>query len=59
VIDASDAGFAAGRTAGLIHAPTASLDDRHGALLRRELGTLSPVMQAQVQQRLRELFELG
>jgi len=59
VIDASGADFAA---TGLRVSSTLQLHRLMTvtrALLRRELGALSPAMQAQVQERLRELFELG
>ena len=59
VIDADGADFAA---TGLRVSSTLQLHRLMTvtrALLRRELGALSPVMQAQVQKRLRELFELG
>jgi len=59
LIDSSDADFAA---TGLRVSSTLQLHRLMTvtrALLRRELGALSPVMQAQVQKRLRELFELG
>ena len=59
LIDASDVGFAA---TGLRVSSTLQLHRLTTvtrALLRRELGALSPLMQAQVQKRLRELFELG
>ena len=59
LIDSSDADFAA---TGLKVSSTLRLHRLMTvttALLRRELGALSPAMQAQVQKRLRELFELG
>ena len=59
VIDASDADFA---STGLRVSSTLQLHRLMTvtrALLRRELGALSPSMQAQVHERLRELFELG
>ena len=59
LIDSSDADFAA---TGLRVSSTLQLHRLMTvtrALLRRELGALSPVMQAQVQKRLRELFEPG
>ena len=59
LIDSSDADFAA---TGLRVSSTLQLHRLMTvtrALLRRELGALSPVMHAQVQKRLRELFELG
>jgi mRNA interferase MazF len=59
VIDAGGADFA---STGLRVSSTLQLHRLMtvtSALLRRELGALSPAMQAQVQERLRELFELG
>jgi len=58
LIDSSDADFAA---TGLRVSSTLQLHRLMTvtrALLQRELGALSPVMQAQVQKRLRALFEL-
>lgn len=59
VIDASGADFA---STGLRVSSTLQLHRLMTVtrgLLRRELGALSPAMQAQVRERLRELFELG
>ena len=59
VIDAGGADFAA---TGLRVSSTLQLHRLMTVtrvLLRRELGALSPPMQAQVQERLRKLFELG
>ena len=59
VIDSSDADFAA---TGLRVSSTLRLHRLMTvprALLRRELGVLSPAKQAQLQERLRELFELN
>jgi len=59
IIDANGADFAA---TGLRVSSTLRLHRLmtvSSAFLRRELGALSPAMQAQVQERLRELFELG
>jgi len=59
IIDASDADFAA---TGLRVSSTLRLHRLMTvttSLLRRELGALSPAMQAQVHERLRLLFELG
>jgi len=59
IIDANDADFAA---TGLRVSSTIQLHRLMtvtGALLRRELGALPPALRSQVQERLRELFELG
>ena len=57
LIHSSDAGFAA---TGLRVSSTLQLHRlMTTALLRRELGALSPAMQAQVRERLRPVFELG
>ena len=59
LIDSSDADFAA---TGLKVSSTLRLHRLMTvttALLRRELGALSPAMQAQVRERLRLVFELG
>jgi mRNA interferase MazF len=55
VLDAADAGFSA---TGLRLSSTLQLHRLMTALIRRQLGELSPAVQADIEQRLRRLFDL-